>query len=136
MGLGVTTLEATIDAGLSGMRLDRALANLLPDLSRERLKALILANHVRRNGVTVTDPSAKVADGEGFAVDLPAPAPAEAIAQDIELDVVFEDEHLIVIDKPAGLVVHPAVGNADGTLVNALLHHCVGQLSGIGGVAR
>lgn len=136
MGLGVTTLQATIDADRSGMRLDRALAMLLPDLSRERLKALILEHHVRRNGATITDPSAKVADGDGFAVDLPAPTPAEAIAQDIKLNVIFEDEYLIVIDKPAGLVVHPAAGNADGTMVNALLHHCAGQLSGIGGVAR
>jgi 23S rRNA pseudouridine1911/1915/1917 synthase len=136
MVLGVTTLQATIDADCSGMRLDRALATLFPDLSRERLKALILDRHVRRNGATIADPSAKVADGEGFAVDVPAPIPAAAVAQDIPLNVAYEDEYLIVIDKPAGLVVHPAAGNADGTMVNALLHHCAGQLSGIGGVAR
>lgn len=119
------------------MRLDRALATLVPDLSRERLKALILEQQVLgRDGRPVTDPSRKVVEGEDFAIALPPPAEAEAIAQEIPLNIVYEDAHLIVIDKPAGMVVHPAAGNADGTLVNALLHHCAGQLSGIGGVAR
>jgi hypothetical protein len=75
-------------------------------------------------------------DGTSFEIRVPAAIPAEAAPQDIPLTIVFEDEHLIVVDKPAGLVVHPAAGNLDGTLVNALLHHCRGQLSGIGGVER
>jgi 23S rRNA pseudouridine1911/1915/1917 synthase len=84
----------------------------------------------------VRDPSRKSRLGETFHVAVPAPAPAHNEAQDIPLTIAFEDEHLIVVDKPAGLVVHPAAGNLDGTLVNALLHHCGGSLSGIGGVAR
>lgn len=137
MGSGVSIIEATIEDACAGMRLDRALASAIPDLSRERLKALILDSQVLGpSGAPVTDPSLKVAPGQGFAVTLPAPVDAEAVAQDIPLNVVFEDADLIVIDKPAGMVVHPAAGNADGTLVNALLHHCRGELSGIGGVAR
>jgi len=135
MGSGVSIIETTIGEAQAGMRLDRALADLLPDLSRERLKALI------REGLVTTDgrhpnPSAKVAAGQSFTVALPPPVEAEAAAQDIPIIIVHEDADLIVIDKPAGLVVHPAAGNLDGTLVNALLHHCRGQLSGIGGVAR
>jgi 23S rRNA pseudouridine1911/1915/1917 synthase len=87
-------------------------------------------------GKAATQPSLKPEAGTAFAITVPAVTPDEAQAEDIPLNVVFEDEHLIVIDKPAGLVVHPAAGNYDGTLVNALLHHCQGQLSGIGGVAR
>lgn len=119
------------------MRLDRALAALLPDVSRERLKALILDGKVTQNGrAAVATPSYKVCEGERYDISVPPPVEAQALPQDIPLVVTYEDEHLIVIDKPAGLVVHPAAGNADGTLVNALLHHCRGQLSGIGGVAR
>jgi len=118
------------------MRLDRALAQLVPDLSRERLKALILESQVEIGGRPVTDPSLKVVAGQDFAITLPPPVEAEAIPQDIPLVVIHEDDDLIVIDKPAGMVVHPAAGNPDGTLVNALLHHCAGRLSGIGGVAR
>lgn len=137
MSPGVSRITAIIDNAHAGDRIDRALASLLPQLSRERVKALILDSQVcHADGRTVADPSRKVADGEAYAINLPAPTDAEAVAQDIPLDVVYEDEHLIVIDKPAGMVVHPAAGNADGTLVNALLHHCAGQLSGIGGVAR
>jgi 23S rRNA pseudouridine1911/1915/1917 synthase len=130
-------MTAVIDEAHSGARLDKALAGLVPSLSRERLKALILEGHVTgKRGVAVRDPSAKVASGQTFTIALPEPVDAEAAAQDIPLAVVYEDAHLIVVDKPAGLVVHPAAGNLDGTLVNALLHHCAGQLSGIGGVAR
>lgn len=119
------------------MRLDRALAALVPDVSRERLKALILEGKVVRHGlVPVATPSHKVSEGERYDIAIPPPVEAQAVAQDIPLVVAYEDEHLIVVDKPAGLVVHPAAGNADGTLVNALLHHCRGELSGIGGVAR
>ncbi|WP_066518669.1 RluA family pseudouridine synthase [Sphingobium cloacae] len=135
MGSGVSIIETTIGEAQAGMRLDRALADLLPDLSRERLKALILDGRITSGGRT-SNPSAKVAAGQCFTVTLPPPVEAEAAAQDIPLAIVHEDADLIVVDKPAGLVVHPAVGNLDGTLVNALLHHCRGRLSGIGGVAR
>lgn len=135
MGSGVSIVTAVIGEAQSGQRLDRALADLLPDLSRERIKALILDGHVTAAAGSF-NPSAKVSAGQSFTVALPAPQPAEAVAQDIPLSIVHEDAHLIIVDKPAGLVVHPAAGNLDGTLVNALLHHCAGQLSGIGGVAR
>jgi 23S rRNA pseudouridine1911/1915/1917 synthase len=140
MDQGGTTLQGRI---LSAGRLDRALAEacagLLPgggDLSRERVKALIGEGRVAVEGKTVGSASVKVAPGAGFTITLPEVTPLEAVAQDIPLVIVHEDEHLIVIDKPAGMVVHPAAGNPDGTLVNALLHHCAGRLSGIGGVAR
>lgn len=133
----LSTLEACIAAEADGWRLDRALAAALPQLSRERLKKLIAAGHVRNaDGSHARDPKSAVRKGQNFTVSVPEPKPAKAVPQDIPLDIVFEDEHLIVVDKPAGLVVHPAAGNADGTLVNALLHHCAGGLSGIGGVAR
>ena len=135
MGSGVSIIEAMIGEAQHGLRLDKALAELLPDLSRERLKSLIVEGEVTAGGRTL-NPSMKVAAGQLFAVNIPAPAEAEAIAQDIPVNIVHEDADLIVVDKPAGLVVHPAAGNLDGTLVNALLHHCRGELSGIGGVAR
>ncbi|WEK46086.1 MAG: RluA family pseudouridine synthase [Candidatus Andeanibacterium colombiense] len=116
-------------------RLDKALS-LASGLSRERVKALIGEGWVTLDGRPVASASAKSVAGMHFAITVPPTAEAAAQPQDIPLTVVFEDEHLIVIDKPAGLVVHPAAGNHDGTLVNALLHHCRGQLSGIGGVAR
>lgn len=110
---------------------------LLPDLSRERVKALILEGCVVGSArQRVSDPALKVAFGQTFSIAVPAPTESAAQAQNIALNVVYEDADLIVVDKPAGMVVHPAAGNADGTLVNALLHHCAGQLSGIGGVAR
>jgi len=134
---GVSIARAVVPQEAAGWRLDRALAAALPTLSRERLKALISSgNVVAEAGAPVRDPATKVAPGAVFAVSVPVPTPAHNVAQEIPLDIVFEDEHLIVIDKPAGLVVHPAAGNADGTLVNALLHHCEGSLSGIGGVER
>jgi 23S rRNA pseudouridine1911/1915/1917 synthase len=136
MNRGVSIIEARIGAESASARLDRALADAIPTLSRERIKALIGEGAVSRDGAVVSDASRKVQAGEAFAVVVPEATPAAAAAQDIPLVVVHEDEHLIVVDKPAGLVVHPAAGNLDGTLVNALLHHCAGQLSGIGGVAR
>jgi len=105
-------------------------------LSRERLKALIRSGAVEAEGKPLRDPALKVRGEEALKVAVPEPVPAHNEAQDIPLTIVFEDEHLLVVDKPAGLVVHPAAGNLDGTLVNALLHHCGGSLSGIGGVAR
>ena len=136
MDRGVSIIEARIAPAADGWRLDRALADAVPTLSRERLKSLISAGQVTRDGVAVRDPAKRAAAGDAFAVSVPAATPAHNEAQDIPLVVAFEDEHLIVVDKPAGLVVHPACGNPDGTLVNALLHHCGGSLSGIGGVAR
>ncbi|WP_291181942.1 RluA family pseudouridine synthase [Erythrobacter sp.] len=125
-------LEGTL---LSAGRLDKALAEA-SGLSRERVKGLIAEGAVEIGGTSSKSGSAKVEAGTAFSIALPAPEPLAAEPQDIPLDVVFEDEHLIVVDKPAGMVVHPAAGNPDGTLVNALLHHCKGQLSGINGVAR
>ncbi len=136
MDRGVSTLEARIADTADGWRLDRALADALPTLSRERLKALIAAGAVTGPDGPARDPARKAHAGALFSVLVPDPTPARNEAQEIALNVVFEDEDLIVIDKQAGLVVHPAAGNTDGTLVNALLHHCAGQLSGIGGVAR
>ena len=128
-----TVLTGTIAGGAE--RLDRALAEA-SGLSRERVKALIAEGRVTLGGAVVRQPSLKPAAGAGWTVTVPEAAPAAVAAQPMPLAVVFEDDHLIVVDKPAGLVVHPAAGNPDGTLVNALLHHCRGTLSGIGGVAR
>ncbi|WP_448660445.1 RluA family pseudouridine synthase [Sphingomonas sp. CJ99] len=136
MDRGVSTLQARISAEADGWRLDRALADALPTLSRERLKLLIAQGSVIGPDGPVRDAKRKAAAGTPFSVTIPDPKPAHNEAQAIDLTVVFEDAHLIVIDKQAGLVVHPAAGNVDGTLVNALLHHCGGSLSGIGGVAR
>ncbi len=133
MGENETILQGTFAAG--GERLDKALSSAT-GLSRERVKALMGEGRVDLVGKPTSQASLKVTEGMVWTVRVPATAPAEAQAQDIPLNIVFEDEHLIVVDKPAGLVVHPAAGNLDGTLVNALLHHCKGQLSGIGGVAR
>jgi 23S rRNA pseudouridine1911/1915/1917 synthase len=120
----------------AGDRLDRALANALADLSRTRLKALILAGEVTIGGRTVRDPGHRVNAGDTLAVVLPPPEPATPAAEAIPLKVVFEDDELIVIDKPRGMVVHPAAGRTTGTLVNALIAHCGASLSGIGGVRR
>jgi 23S rRNA pseudouridine1911/1915/1917 synthase len=130
-------LTVALGDSAAGLRLDRALAEALPNLSRERLKTLIKGGRVTdAGGAILWDPSAKAAASQTLEVRLPAPTPAHNAAQDMGLVIAYEDEHLIVVDKPAGMVVHPAAGNFDGTMVNALLHHCAGQLSGIGGVAR
>jgi len=136
MNAGFSTIYARLGDDADGWRLDRALAVAIPTISRERLKALMAAGHVSGPIGLARDPAAKAVAGTAYEVAVPDPTPAHNIAQDIALDIVFEDEHLLVVDKPAGLVVHPAAGNFDGTLVNALLHHCAGRLSGIGGVAR
>src|SRR3984885_15531961 len=120
-----------------GTRLDRFLASRIETLSRARLQDLIRGGHVRDTAHQVTDPSAKVRRGERYEVTVPATEPyLAAAAEEIALDVVYEADSLIVIDKPAGLVVHPGAGNLTGTLVNALIAHCGDSLSGIGGVAR
>ena len=133
---GPQTIDVRLAPAHAGWRLDRALADAVPTMSRERLKSLIRSGAVEAQGRLVRDPAIKVHGGESLRVEVPEPTPAHNVAQDIPLRIVFEDEHLLVVDKPAGLVVHPAAGNLDGTLVNALLHHCGGSLSGIGGVAR
>jgi 23S rRNA pseudouridine1911/1915/1917 synthase len=128
--------SVTTHAEHAGQRLDRVLAELLPDISRSRIQALIRSGHVKGPDGTIGDPGQRVKPAETFRLELPPPEPAEPQGQAIPLAVVYEDEDLIVIDKPAGLVVHPAAGHADGTLVNALIAHCGDSLSGIGGVRR
>lgn len=131
-------LRFGITPELAGRRLDAALAALAGGaLSRTRLSDLIRAGAVTGpDGAAQTDPSRKVAAGDTYAVVAPDPVPSEILAEDIPLNILYEDEHLLVIDKPAGLVVHPGAGHWSGTLVNALLHHCGASLSGIGGVQR
>jgi 23S rRNA pseudouridine1911/1915/1917 synthase len=137
MSGGHSIIIARIAEEAAGWRLDRALAAAVPTLSRERLKALISGGSVLGpQGAPVCDPAVKAVAGGTYEVEIPAPVALHNEAQDIALEIVFEDEHLLVVDKPAGMVVHPAAGNFDGTLVNALLYHCAGGLSGIGGVAR
>ena len=131
----MTTSETITGTLAAAGRIDKTLAEA-SGLSRERIKALMAQGAVIVGKTAVSDPSRKMQAGAHFTITLPPPVEAEAQPQDIALNVVFEDEHLIVVNKPAGMVVHPAAGNYDGTLVNALLHHCKGQLSGIGGVAR
>src|SRR5580658_2154049 len=131
-----TRVETVIAAAQAGERLDRALAAHLEDLSRSRLKALILAGRVTISGRTIRDPSHHVNAGDEIAVAVPPAAPAEPGPEPIPLAVVYEDDDIIVIDKPRGLVVHPAAGNWTGTLVNALIAHCGDSLSGIGGERR
>jgi len=132
----------TIDASTAGERLDRALTMALPALTRSRVKALIesrrvtLAGPLSEPGKTVEEPSRKVKIGQQFVVDIPEPEAAEPAAQALDLDILYEDTDLLVVNKPAGLVVHPAPGNPDHTLVNALIAHCGDSLSGIGGVRR
>jgi len=132
------TKRFTIEAGHgdAGVRLDLFLAGHLPELSRSRLKALIKAGHAARDGGTIVEPNSRVKPGEVFEICVPPAIPAIPRGEAITLDVVYEDDWLIVIDKPAGLVVHPAAGNWSGTLVNALIHHCGESLSGVGGVKR
>ncbi|MFD1797677.1 RluA family pseudouridine synthase [Paracoccus aurantiacus] len=135
----MSELILTIPEGVNE-RLDKALADLAPQeaaLSRSRLSRLIADGAVSdENNGPVTTPKTRVSPGQVFRIVLPAAAPVDTLPQNIPLNVVFEDDDLIVIDKPAGMVVHPAPGSPDGTLVNALLHHCAGDLSGIGGEAR
>jgi 23S rRNA pseudouridine1911/1915/1917 synthase len=130
------TETVTVGDDDAGGRLDRVLAARIPALSRSRLKALILDGQVTIAARTVLDPAASVNSGDTITVTLPPPEPAKPEGEDIPLDIVYEDDALIVIDKPKGLVVHPAAGHATGTLVNALIAHCGDSLSGIGGVKR
>jgi 23S rRNA pseudouridine1911/1915/1917 synthase len=129
------TLNLTVPEELAGSRLDKALATLCDDLSRARLQALIDQGAVLVNGKTPIS-SFKVKGGEDVVLTIPDPVPDTPEAQDIPLEIIYEDDDLLVLNKQAGLVVHPGAGNPDDTLVNALLHHCGDTLSGIGGVKR
>ena len=132
------TLQADADCGND--RIDRFLANAFRDdqepLSRSRIKALILDHQLSENGSTLSDPSAPVKSGATYVLTLPPPVDATPKAENLPLDILFEDDHIIVINKPVGLVVHPAPGSLTGTLVNALIAHCGESLTGIGGVLR
>ena len=132
---GMAARSVTIAPEAAGGRLDKTLAEHLPDLSRGRIQALMAQGLVSRDGAALSDASAKARPGE-YRLLIPPPAPAEPEPEAIALSILLEDEHLIVVDKPAGMAVHPAPGSETGTLVNALLHHCGASLSGIGGVAR
>jgi 23S rRNA pseudouridine1911/1915/1917 synthase len=129
-------IEITARPEDAGQRLDAFLGARADGLSRSRAKTLIEEGSVSVDGVPETSVRAAVRSGSVYAIALPPPVPAEPEAEAIALDILFEDDHLIVLNKPAGMAVHPAPGSETGTLVNALLHHCKGQLSGIGGVER
>lgn len=129
-------LNITFDEDDKGSRLDKALVRHASQFSRSRVQALIEAGNVTRNGKTITDPAVKVKPGEMVEIVIPPVTPAIPAPRAMALDIVYEDTHLLVINKPAGLTVHPAPGHYDDTLVNALLAHCGESLSGIGGMAR
>lgn len=130
-------LRITLPDDAGGQRLDRVLAEAAPDiLSRARIQALMAEGAVTLDGVAMTQGSAKARAGATYEILVPQARAAEPIAQALPLVVLYEDAHLIVVDKAAGMAAHPAPGSPDGTLVNALLHHCGESLSGIGGVAR
>jgi 23S rRNA pseudouridine1911/1915/1917 synthase len=138
---GAERLEVTVEGGEGSARLDRVLAAQLSELSRSRLKALILAGQVSigkagAGTAPVRDPAYHVTAGDTIIIDVPEATEATPQGEDIALDIVYEDDDIIVINKPPGLVVHPAAGHATGTLVNALIAHCGASLSGIGGVKR
>jgi 23S rRNA pseudouridine1911/1915/1917 synthase len=130
------THTVSIEASQGGQRLDKCLAAALPAFSRSRLQQLIAGGQVSGQGGTITDAAHKVKPGEAYSVSEPPPEPMALQASDVTLSVVYEDAHLLVIDKPAGMTVHPAPGHSHDTLVNALLTHCGDSLSGIGGVSR
>ena len=130
------TLIVIVEGDEGSTRLDRVLAVRQPELSRSRLKALILAGSVTLRGTPVRDPAYHVRSGDTITIHVPEAAPPEPAGEDIALNIVYEDDDIIVIDKPKGLVVHPAAGHETGTLVNALIAHCGASLSGIGGVRR
>ncbi|MDB5423836.1 MAG: rluD [Phenylobacterium sp.] len=130
---GIRILEILPDEARG--RVDKLLATRLPEMSRARIQALMAQGRISRDGTVLDDASARALPGD-YRLEIPAPTPAEPVPEAIPLSVLFEDEYLIVVDKPAGMAVHPAPGSESGTLVNALLHHCGESLSGIGGVAR
>ncbi len=127
--------EFIVEQETAGQRIDRFLSGEDTGLSRSALQALVAEGHVQCNGKTVAK-SLKLKAGDTVLLEIPDAKPIEAVPQDIPLEIVYEDSHLLVVNKPKGMVVHPAPGNQDGTLVNALLWHCKGSLSGIGGEIR
>jgi 23S rRNA pseudouridine1911/1915/1917 synthase len=129
-------LEVVAEGDEGSVRLDRVLAVRVPELSRSRLKALILAGHVTIKNAPIRDPAYHVAKGDTITIDVPEAVAAEPAGEAIALELAYEDDDIIVINKPKGLVVHPAAGHETGTLVNALIAHCGASLSGIGGVKR
>ncbi len=133
---GGVSHRAQVETAQAGERLDRFLTATLSELSRARLQGLIASGAVTRGGKTIKDGNTRVKPDEVYEVHVPPPVQAEPEGQNIPLRIVYEDNDLVVIDKQAGLVVHPAAGNPDGTLVNALIAHCGTSLKGIGGVAR
>jgi 23S rRNA pseudouridine1911/1915/1917 synthase len=133
---GGQRLEVTVGGDEGSPRLDRVLAVLRPELSRSRLKALILAGSITAKGAPIRDPAYHVTAGDTITIDVPEAVAPEPRGEDIALDIIYEDDDIIVINKPKGLVVHPAAGHESGTLVNALIAHCGASLSGIGGVRR
>ncbi len=128
--------RVTAEPGDAGQRLDRLLATRLVELSRTRIKRLLEDGRVTLDGAAITDPAMRVKAGQSFVLALPEAVADTPVPQAMDLAIVYEDAHLLVLDKPAGLVVHPAPGNPDHTLVNALLAHCGASLAGIGGVKR
>ncbi|UKV16334.1 RluA family pseudouridine synthase [Thalassospiraceae bacterium SW-3-3] len=135
-GLNAEHLEYIALPSDEGARLDKVLATAWPEQSRSRIKSLIEDGHLMLNGNPVAKMSYKVKSGDQFALEIPPAVAADPVAEKIALDILYEDDDLLVINKPAGMVVHPAAGNESGTLVNALLAHCGDSLSGIGGVKR
>ena len=133
--MATRTENFTVEESLPAERLDIFLRSKFPAVSRGAMQRLIEQGHIRVNGKTVK-PTHSPHAGEKIEIHFPEPKPAEAQPEEIPLDILFEDKSLLVVNKPAGLVVHPAAGHEEHTLVNALLHHCQGSLSGIGGVAR
>ena len=125
----------TIDEEHANLRADGVLSQLFEEASRSYVQKLIESGCVSCDGKPLLSKKEKLKEGSTVTIELPPPVPCEAVPQDIPLDIVYEDEHLIVVNKPKGMVVHPAAGNPDGTLVNGLLHHC-GALSSINGVER
>ena len=131
-----TTTRYDVSAEKAGARLDAFLAHAQTDLSRTRIKQLILADAISINGETVNEPRYKIKTDDLIEVSAPPPVDPSPLPENIPLDVIYEDDHLIVVNKPVGLVVHPAPGSTNGTLVNALLYHCGETFAGIGGVKR
>ena len=132
----MTQYEVSVADDEAGVRLDKFLSTHLQDISRERVQAFLKQGCVLKSGVMVTQPSLKVKAGETYSIHLPELHSMDLLAEAAALDIVYEDSHLLVINKAAGMIVHPAAGIQTGTLVNALLHHCKGSLSGIGGISR
>ena len=132
----VRSFQTVAEPAARGQRLDRFLADAIGTLSRSRVKALIEQGHARCDGQVLAEPAEPIRSGATYVLELPPPAPATPQPQKIPFTILYEDRDLIVLDKPAGLVVHPAPGNEDGTLVNALLAHCGEQLTGIGAERR